>query len=101
MLAKNSKTPIGIPVILKIVEVQVAVSAVPVKIGHVRIAIGIPPNRAKYAKHRPCHHPLNALGIESDSESKYSLILCTKYLHFLGLNNPRIRPPAAVTASFH
>ncbi|OGY54142.1 MAG: hypothetical protein A3B15_01175 [Candidatus Buchananbacteria bacterium RIFCSPLOWO2_01_FULL_45_31] len=48
-LADNREAPIVIEVVLKIVEIQVAVAIIPVEIGEAAVAIGLAPKNAPIA----------------------------------------------------
>lgn len=66
-LADNRKTIVAVPIILKIVQVQITLSIIPAEIRDITITVIVGPK--KYAECHRFHHPLTALGIESCSGS--------------------------------
>ena len=61
-LAEDEDAVVGIKLIAKVVEVEVAVRAVDVGVGHVDVVVRVRP--AKYTRYLPKHHPLNTLWVE-------------------------------------
>ena len=70
VLANSQEPVVLVPPAVEVVQVQVALVAVPVEARHIPVAIPVLPDRTDYAKYLPKHHPLNTLGIESYSISK-------------------------------
>ena len=79
----SRETAVVIPVIVEVVEIEIAFRSIPVEIRDITIAIPVLPDGAYCAKYPPSHHLSNTFKIESDSESFNSLTSCTKYLYFL------------------
>jgi len=57
----------AIPPVVKVVEIQLTLTAILVQHQHVAVAVRIEHNCMKYHPH---HHPSNTLRAESNSESK-------------------------------
>ena len=66
-IAETDETIVGVPVIVEPIEVQVPLVIVPVQVRDVAVAVRVLPERTGY---HLCHHPLNALGVESYLGSK-------------------------------
>lgn len=82
-LADDQETAVGVEIVLKPVQVQVALIVVLIQIRHVQVAIRVAPGRThKYAKYHPSHHPLNSLWIVSYSGASLPNISRQVYLFF-------------------
>ena len=62
-LAEDEKAVVGVRLIAEIIEVEVTVSAIHVRVWHVDVAVGVRP--AKCTRCLPKHHLLNILQVES------------------------------------
>lgn len=56
-LAEGEEPVVRIPVVLEPIEVQVTLAIVAIEIADVTVAVRVLPDRAKYLKYHPCHHP--------------------------------------------
>lgn len=65
-LAEDEDTVVGVELVAKVVEVEVAVRAVHVGVRHIDVAVRVRP--ARYTGYLPKHRPLNTLGVESHSK---------------------------------
>ncbi|KKU73048.1 MAG: hypothetical protein UX98_C0012G0008 [Parcubacteria group bacterium GW2011_GWA2_47_26] len=63
-LTDDEDAIVGVELVAEVVEVEVAVRAVHVRVGHVDVAVRVRP--PKYIRYRPYHHPLSALRVESN-----------------------------------
>ncbi|MBU3925725.1 hypothetical protein KJ763_00960, partial [Patescibacteria group bacterium] len=77
-ICENRRRIIDVPIVLKPIVVPVPSAIVPIEEEHVAIAIRTLQKRTKY---RLIHRLLITLKVESNPESFYSLIFCTKYLY--------------------
>jgi hypothetical protein len=70
VLANSQEPVVLVPPVVEVVQVQVALVAIPVEVRNVPVVVPVLPDRTDCAKYLLLHHPLNTLGIASNLVSK-------------------------------
>jgi len=69
-LAETEEPRVVVPLVTRVVQVEIPVVGVAVEVGHVAVPVRVHPDGAiNYTRYLPKHHPLNTLRVESHLET--------------------------------